>query len=213
MRFDAAPYFTRRNGDFLCARWGRPIAPVIFGVDDATLGVFRQSLDQLLEIADWTRVDCDPETAANLLIFFCADWQELKEVPNIAHLVDDFEAVLRRMGEENAHEFRIFRFDATGAIRAAIVFLRMDEALLAQPLETLSLYQMLRIMASWSEGAFDASPPISSEEPSGPAQPKPEISALLRALYDQSLPSSARDQSFALRLNARVERLMSQERS
>ena len=27
----------RADGQFLCARWGRPIVPVVFGVEDATL--------------------------------------------------------------------------------------------------------------------------------------------------------------------------------
>ena len=33
--------FTRASGDYLCARWGRPIVPVVFGVDDATLAVVK----------------------------------------------------------------------------------------------------------------------------------------------------------------------------
>ena len=29
--------FTRADGQYLCARWGRPIVPVVFGVEDSTL--------------------------------------------------------------------------------------------------------------------------------------------------------------------------------
>jgi hypothetical protein len=34
---DIAALFTRADGQFLFARWGRPIAPVVFGVEDATV--------------------------------------------------------------------------------------------------------------------------------------------------------------------------------
>ena len=33
--------FTRHDGGYLFARWGRPIVPVVFGVDDATLSVVK----------------------------------------------------------------------------------------------------------------------------------------------------------------------------
>ena len=36
--------FTQPGGDFLCARWARPIAPVAFGLADETLAVFRAAL-------------------------------------------------------------------------------------------------------------------------------------------------------------------------
>ena len=42
MELDAAQIeelFTRGDGTFHFARWGRPICPVVFGVDDATLSV------------------------------------------------------------------------------------------------------------------------------------------------------------------------------
>ena len=36
--------FTDAKGAFRFARWGRPIAPIVFGVDDATLNIFRALL-------------------------------------------------------------------------------------------------------------------------------------------------------------------------
>jgi hypothetical protein len=33
---EIAALFTRESGDYLFARWGRPIVPVVFGVDDRT---------------------------------------------------------------------------------------------------------------------------------------------------------------------------------
>ncbi|MEY4872630.1 MAG: hypothetical protein RLZZ563_1960, partial [Pseudomonadota bacterium] len=37
--------FTRGDGTFLCARWGRPIVPVVFGVEDATLAVVKGAFE------------------------------------------------------------------------------------------------------------------------------------------------------------------------
>jgi len=43
-------YFTRSDGSYLCARWGRPIAPVVFGVDDASLAVFNAAFEAVVKI-------------------------------------------------------------------------------------------------------------------------------------------------------------------
>ena len=37
--------FTRKDGTYLFARWGRPIVPVVFGVDDATLSVVKGAIE------------------------------------------------------------------------------------------------------------------------------------------------------------------------
>ena len=34
-------YFTRSEGAYKFARWARPLAPIVFGVDDATLPVVK----------------------------------------------------------------------------------------------------------------------------------------------------------------------------
>ena len=34
-------YFTRSEGGYKFARWARPMAPIVFGVDDATLPVVK----------------------------------------------------------------------------------------------------------------------------------------------------------------------------
>jgi hypothetical protein len=36
---DIQALFTREGGSYLFARWGRPMVPVVFGVQDATLQV------------------------------------------------------------------------------------------------------------------------------------------------------------------------------
>ena len=36
---------TRGDGGFAFARWGRPLAPVVFGVEDATLGVIKGAVE------------------------------------------------------------------------------------------------------------------------------------------------------------------------
>ena len=45
-----AALFTR-DGDYLAARWGRPVAPVIFGLADESLDIFRGALVAIVAIA------------------------------------------------------------------------------------------------------------------------------------------------------------------
>ncbi|MFO7756986.1 MAG: hypothetical protein R6V26_00680, partial [Roseovarius sp.] len=62
--------FTRSDGTFLCARWGRPIVPVVFGVDDHTLGIFKGAIEAVVTLAGHTMAETDPELGANLMVFF-----------------------------------------------------------------------------------------------------------------------------------------------
>ena len=64
--------FTRADGEFAFARWGRPIAPVVFGVDDATLGVFKGAIEAVVMLAGHQMAETDPELGSNLMIFFMA---------------------------------------------------------------------------------------------------------------------------------------------
>ena len=74
---DATALFTRSDGTYLFARWGRPIAPVIFGVQDETLSIFKGAIEALVTLSGHEMAETDPELGANLMIFFLRDWQEL----------------------------------------------------------------------------------------------------------------------------------------
>ena len=87
---DIARYFTRSDGSYLFARWGRPIVPVVFGVDDATLSVVKGAMEAVVLLAGHKMADTDPELGANLLFFFFRDWEELAETPDLDRLVPDF---------------------------------------------------------------------------------------------------------------------------
>jgi len=43
------------------ARWGRPIAPVVFGVDDATLNVMKDAIAQTVAVTGGALAETDPE--------------------------------------------------------------------------------------------------------------------------------------------------------
>ena len=74
-------FFTRSDGSYLFARWGRPIVPVVFGVDDATLGVVKGAIEAVVALAGHSMAETDPELGANLMVFFIRDWAELPPVP------------------------------------------------------------------------------------------------------------------------------------
>ena len=74
-------YFTQHDGSYLFARWGRPIVPVVFGVDDDTLSIIKGAIEAVVSMAGHKMSDMDPELGANLLLFFFRDWDELLETP------------------------------------------------------------------------------------------------------------------------------------
>lgn len=193
--------FTRRDGAYLFARWGRPIVPVVFGVADESLPVIKGAFEAVVALAGHRMAETDPELGANLMVFFCRDWAELLAVPDLGRLVPELDGLVARLDGAGANQYRIFRFDAAGAIKAAFVFLRMDAALAAMPAETLALAQAVQTVLLWSDRAFDGSSPLARV---GEAVVlRPEIGAVIRAGYDPVLPAVARDASHALRLAAR----------
>lgn len=198
--------FTRTDGTFLFARWGRPIVPIVFGVDDRTLGIVKGAIEAVVEMADHKMAETDPELGANLMIFFFRDWEELREVPDLDRLVPDLDPLVDRLVAAGANQYRIFRFDEAGAIRASFVFLRMDEELSAVPAETLALSQIVQTILLWSDRAFTDRSPLAAL-PGGALVLRPEIGALIRAGYDPVLPGVAQDPSHALRLSARLTRM------
>lgn len=202
---DIQALFTRAGGDYVFARWGRPIAPVVFGVEPQTLNVIKGAMEAVCVLADHPMAETDPELGTNTMWFFLREWTELLEVPGLDRLIPELGPLVGRLGQADANQYRIFRFDAAGGIKACFVFLRMDAHLQAVSAETLALSQVVQSMLLWSDMAFrDKSPLAVAGETT---VLRPDIGDVIRAAYDPVMPVSARDPSHALRLAARIGRL------
>ncbi|MBT8418340.1 MAG: DUF2927 domain-containing protein [Silicimonas sp.] len=197
-----ARYFIRSDGSYLFARWGRPIVPVVFGVDDPTLAVVKGAIEAVVILAGHRMAETDPELGANMLVFFVADWDDLTGVPDIDRLIPDFAALLERLKQADANQYRAFRFDEAGAIKAAFVFVRMDKGLADVPAENLALAQAAQTVLLWSDRAFRDAGPLAQVE--GNVLLNPEVAEIIRAGYDPVMPAVADDVSHALRLAARI---------
>lgn len=117
-------------------------------------------------------------------------------------MIPDLGPLCARLAAAGANQYRHFRFDAEGAIRACFVFLRMDAHLSAMPAEALALTQAVQSMLLWSERAFAESSPLARAGET--LILRPEIASVIRAAYDPVLPAAASDPSHALRLAART---------
>lgn len=201
-----ASLFTRADGSFLFARWGRPIVPVIFGVADDALPVLKGGIEAIVTLAGHRMAETDPELGANLMVFFCRDWAELAEIPHLDRLIPDLGPLLARLDKAGANQYRIFRFDPVGAIRACFVLVRMDDHLAAVPAERIALTQAVQVILLWSDLAFGDIPPLGVTA-DGATFLKPDIAQVIRAAYDPVLPLVSTDPACALRLAARCARL------
>lgn len=197
-----ARFFTRSDGQFLCARWGRPIVPVVFGVEEATLATLKGAIEAVVALAGHRMAETDPELGANLMVFFFRDWGELLEVPGLDRLIEGLGPLVARLRAADANQYRVFRFDETNAIKAAFVFVRMDDALADVPAETLALSQAVQVILLWSDTAFTETSALAVAD--GVTILRPGIGALIRAAYDPVLPAVASDPAHALRLAARM---------
>ncbi len=202
---DIEALFTRSNGEFVFARWGRPIAPVVIGVDDATLATVKGAFEAVCALAGHHMAETDPELGSNCMFFFFSEWEELLGVPDLDRLILDLAPLVERLAAADANQYRVFRFDEHGAIKAAFVFLRMDEHLREVSAQTLALSQVAQTALLWSDLAFRDRSPLAVAETTTIL--RPDIASLIRAAYDPVLPAAATDRSHALRLFARTEHL------
>jgi hypothetical protein len=189
---EVATLFTRADGTYLFARWGRPIVPVVFGVDDATLSVVKGAVEAVATLAGHPMAETDAELGANLMVFFLRDWAELAAIRDLDKLIPDLGPLT----------YRAFRFESEGQIKAAFVFLRMDAPLSEMPAEDLALLQAAQVILLWSDRAFAGAAPLVRAD--GVAVLRPDIAAVICAAYDRMMPPVARDPSHALRMAARL---------
>lgn len=195
-------FFTRSDGAYLFARWGRPIVPVVFGVDDATLSTVKGAIEAVVTLAGHKMAETDPELGANLMVFFFREWDELRHVPNLDRMIPDLAPLVGRLEAADANQYRIFRFDEAGAIKACFVFLRMDGHLAELPAETIALGQAVQAILLWSDNAFRESSPL--VQAGAAVMLRPEIAGIIHAGYAPVMPAVAQDPSHALRLAARL---------
>ncbi len=195
-------HFEGKGGEYRFARWGRPIVPIVFGVNDETLSVVKGAIEVVVAMAGHQMAENDPEMGANMMVFFLRDWDELLDVPDLDHLIPEMAALVPKLQAGGANQYRLFRFEKDGSIRAAFVFLRMDQVLADMPAEALALAQVVQVMLLWGPKAFSKVSPLALA--GGSEVLRPEIAALIRAAYDPVLPGAAQDGAHALRLFARM---------
>lgn len=203
---DIQSLFTRADGSYLFARWGRPIAPILFGVEDSTISTVKGAFEALCALTGHKMAETDPEIGANVMMFFCRDWDELLAVPDLHRMVDGLADTVASLTASGANQYRVFRFDEAGAIKACFIFLKADAALTSVPAEDLALSQAAQAFLLWSETAFKTRSPL-ADIGDGRIVLHPDIAGVLKAAYDPVLPVVARDTSHALRLFARLSAL------
>ncbi|KPU84950.1 hypothetical protein JI58_00580, partial [Marinosulfonomonas sp. PRT-SC04] len=132
-------YFTSAAGDYRFARWGRPIVPVVFGVDEETLSTVKGAIEAVVTLAGHKMDEIDAELGANLMLFFFNDWDELLDVPKLGEMIPDLEGVVARLQAADASQYRAFRFDNDGGIQACFSFVRMSGVMAEMQADTLAL--------------------------------------------------------------------------
>ncbi|MBO9475377.1 hypothetical protein J7413_17650 [Shimia sp. R10_1] len=201
---DVEKLFTRHDGSYGFARWGRPIAPVVFGVEDETLRTVKGAFEAVATLVGHQMAETDPELGSNLMMFFFREWDELLAVPDLDRLIPDLSDLVARLQTADATQYRAFRFDDDGAIQAAFVFLRMSADMAKLPAEALALGEAVQTIVTWGPEAFAQSSPLAVVAESGATVLRPEIAAVIAAAYDRMMPAAAADASHALRLFARL---------
>ena len=196
--------FQKPDGGYAFARWNRPLAPVIFGVEDASLPVLKGAIEAVAQLAGVDVVDTDPELGSNFMIFFLRDWHELRAVKDMDRLVPNLAETVEKLAQAQAAQYRFFRYDADGGIKAAFMFVRLTEEMAQQPAEAIGLTNAVQGILTWGPFAFAEASPLGYHPESKTVLLKPEFADIIRAAYDPVMPVAASDASHAMRLRARL---------
>lgn len=200
---DVEVYFTRSDETYFFARWGRPIAPIAFGLEDQSIATLKGAIEVTCAMVGHPIAETDPELGSNLMFFFIREWDELLAVPDMDRLMPDLVNLLSRLKGAGSQQYRSFRFDDTGAVKACFVFVRMDAELKKMSADALFLLQVIQSFLVWSDRAFQYQSPLAIA-PDGHTVLRSEVADIIRAAYDPVLPTMAQDVSHALRLFARL---------
>ena len=199
-------YFTRSDGKYIFARWGRPIAPVVFGIQDETLITLKSALQSMVGLANHELAETDPELGSNAMFFFFLSWDEVLEVKDLDKIIPDLSKLVERLKSIKANQYRFFRFEAEGGIKAVFTFICMDENLSSVSAEVLCLNQVVQMFLLWSDDAFKYNSPTLVTK-KGRVVLNPIIGEIVQAVYDPTMPLVSNDKSHALRAQARVDLL------
>ena len=120
-------------------------------------------------------------------------------------LVPDLGPLVSRLKAADAAQYRFFRYDADGAIRAAFLFIRMTPQMASLSAETIALTNAVQIILTWGPDAFAGVSPLGIHPDGDVVVLKPDVANLIRAAYDPVMPVQATDPSHALRLAARLQ--------
>ena len=197
-------YFTRSDGKYIFARWGRPIAPVVFGVQDETLVTLKSVIQSIVDLANHELVETDPELGSNAMFFFFLSWEELLEVKDLDRIIPHLGNLVERLKSIQANQYRFFRFDTAGGIKAVFTFICMDDNLASVSAEVLCLNQVVQMFLLWSDEAFKEKSHTSITN-NGAVIINPIIGDIVRAVYDPTMPIVSTDKSHALRAQARID--------
>lgn len=194
--------FTRSDGRYRFARWGRPVVPAVFGAGEAGAAALTEGLRAVAGLTGLGVAEEDPELGVNSLLFTVAEWRDLTGVPHLGRLVPDLDRLVSTLAAAAANQYRIFDVDAVGAIRLCITLIRLDAEMRATPVRALALGQAAMGLLLWSDHAFLDAGPVAVAD--GRAVLVPRVAALMRAAYDPDLPAATTDPAHAAHLAERM---------
>lgn len=192
------------QGVYKFSRWKEPICPVIFGVNDISLGEIKTAFSEVAALSNNFLSDIDSELGSNFMTFFCYNWEELFSIPNLDKLITNLADLIKSLEAMKSNQYRSFRFSSDGAIRFCILLLKYDRKLASVSVQTLATNQMLQSILLWSPEAFENESPIAYAGKNNYCFIKPFYSALVKASYDKVLPNVSYDSDHSFRLMARV---------
>ncbi len=200
--------FTREDGSYQFARWGRPVAPVVFGVNDEILSALKVAIKSTTGITGRSLAETDPEMGTNFMWLFIREWSELENVPDLDKLIPNLGEKMKAMEAANSFSYRYFTFDENNAIKFCCNIIRPVDEYAQRPVSVIGATETLLSTLMFGPKAFAKESPMAVLPDKNVVLVKPKYAAVIRAAYEANMPDTADDPSHALRIKARADILI-----
>ena len=196
--------FTVKN-KFFFSRWSGNIVPMILGVNDFSLGLFKKKLISILSCLPIQIDEFEIEKKANYVFIFFKKWDELYNLPNIEEIIPDHLSLLKSLSFKNPSQYRRFYFDKNGGINFCVFLIPIEKEIDESSYEELIIQILIKSILIWSEEFQNFKNFYFFNSKKGEFCLSNDFLSFLKACYDPVLPDKTNDASHSLRIFARYK--------
>lgn len=202
--FEIQSMFTFKS-NFRFSRWSGNIVPLILGLNDFSLGLFKKKLLSVLSFLPIQIDEFEIEKKANYVFIFFKKWDELYNLANIKEIIPDHLSLLKSLSLKKPSQYRRFYFDKNGGINFCVFLIPIENEIDELSYEEFIIQTLIKSILLWSEEFQNFKDFYYFSRKKNEFCLSTDFLSFLKACYDPVLPVKTNDASHSLRIFARYK--------